>query len=208
MQSGTQYRSLLVGAGLAALVASAPAAALDLNFDYKLNQGPTGVTFATLSMNEFTPGTTTFGLSTALTGGAGNPEIVELLFGCKNCGSPVFAGTDVSVQGGGFTQSGYNFDFRAEFDPDVKAGPPRTWTASGPLSAFLESTSGSGPAAFAVIQLTGGMQTIGGQNISSGFYIAADSASVAPIPEPETYAILLVGLGLTGVAVTRRRKRA
>ena len=202
MQPRPSLRSLLAVAGLTALVAGAPAAALDLNFDYKLNQGPTGVTFATLSLNELTPGTTTFSLSTLLTGGAGNPEIVELLFGCSGCNSPTFvAGPNVAVQSGGFTQSGYNFDFRAELDPDVNSGnDPRTWTANRSVSTFLDATDGSGPAAFALIQLTGGTQSIGGENISSGFYIAA-------VPEPETYAILLVGLGLTGVAMMRRRSR-
>jgi len=201
MQPGTFVGSLLAGAGFAGLVASTPATALDLTFNYKLNQGPTGVTFATLSLNELAPGTTTFSLSTSLTGGAGNPEIVELLFGCTNCNSPTFvAGPNVSL-GGGLTQSGYDFDFRAEFDPGVNSGnAPRTWTANRSPGAFLEPTDGSGPEAFALIQLTGGTQAIGGQNISSGFYITA-------VPEPETYAILLAGLGLTGVAMMRRRKR-
>jgi hypothetical protein len=203
MQSYAPVRSFLVAAGFAALVASAPAAALDLSFDYKLNQGPTGVTFATLSLNELTPGTTTFSLSTVLTGGAGNPEIVELLFGCSGCGSPTFvAGSNVAIQTGGFTQSGYDFDFRANFDPDVNASnDPRTWTANRPLTAFLDPTTGSGPAAFSLIQLTQGTQTLGGENISSGFYIAA-------VPEPETYAILLVGLGLVGFAMRRRLKQS
>jgi hypothetical protein len=200
MQPGPFLRSLLAGAGFAALIASTPAAALDLAFNFKLNQGPT-VTFATLSLNELTPGTTTFSLSTNLAGGNGNPEIVELLFGCSGCNNPTLvAGSNVALQTGGFTQSGYNFDFRAEFDPDVNStNDPRTWTADRPVSAFLDPTNGSGPAAFALIQLTGGTQTFGSDNVQSGFYIAA-------VPEPETYAILLAGLGLAAVAVIRRRK--
>jgi hypothetical protein len=196
-------RWLLAVAGFGTLVASVPATALDLNFDYKLNQGATGVTFATLSLNEFTPGVTTFSLATALSGGSGNPDIVELLFGCTGCNNPTFTpgGLDVAIGPGG-TQSGYTFEFRAEFDPAVNGtNDTRTWTANRPVSAFLDPTGGSGPDAFAVIQLTGGTETIGGQNISSGFYIAA-------VPEPETYAILLAGLGLVGCLVRRRRKQA
>jgi hypothetical protein len=201
MQRYARARWLFAVAGFGALLASAPAAALDLHFDYKLNQGATGVTFATLSLNELTPGTTTFSLSTALSGGSGNPDIVELLFGCSGCSAPTFvAGPNVDVQTGG-TQSGYTFEFRAEFDPAVNGtNDPRTWTANRPLNAFLDPTTGSGPGAFALIQLTGGTETIGGQNISSGFYIAA-------VPEPETYAILLVGLGLMGCMMMRRRKQ-
>lgn len=196
-------RWLLAVAGFGAIVASTPAAALDLKFDYKLNQGATGVTFATLSLNEFAPGVTTFSLSTALSGGSGNPDIVELLFGCNGCNNPTFTpdGLDVAIGPGG-TQSGYSFEFRAEFTPAVNTtNNPRTWTANRSIGAFLDPTGGSGPDAFALIQLTGGTETIGGQNISSGFYIAA-------VPEPETYAILLAGLGLVGYLVRRRRTRA
>ena len=37
--------------------------------------------------------------------------------------------------------------------------------------------------------------------------IALDNISVTPVPEPETYAMLLAGLGLMG-AVARRRRQA
>jgi len=33
-------------------------------------------------------------------------------------------------------------------------------------------------------------------------------SSVSPIPEPETYALMLAGLALVGVAARRRRARA
>ena len=176
-----------------------PAGAVDLNFDYKVNQGPQGTTFATLSVAPSGPNTL-FTLNTNLSGGQGNPGIVDLYFGCNGCGSPTFSSTQgVMVQSGG-TQAGYTFDYRVRFTPGVtQSDTPITWTATGAPGSFLESTAGAGPNALALIQLTGGMERISGQNIESGFYVAA-------VPEPSTYAMLLAGLGVVGVMVRRRNQ--
>ena len=191
----------LCGALALGSLAAMPAAAVDLNFDYKVNQGPVGTTFATLSVESFAPNTTTFTLDTELSGGQGNPGIVDLYFGCNGCGNPTFIPTSdgVTVTSGG-TQAGYNFDYRVRFDPGVtEDDTPIMWTANAAPNTFLEPTSGAGPDAFALIQLTGGAETINGQNITSGFYIAA-------VPEPSTYALLLAGLGVVGFMVRRRRQ--
>jgi hypothetical protein len=185
-------------------LATAPAiAATDLNFDFKVNQGPTGTTFATLSLDELAPGTTTFTLNTALSGGTGNPGIVELRFGCNACGDPIFVPTTpgVTIAPDG-VQAGYDFDFVATFDPSVTAGStPLRWTATGAPGTFLEPTAGAGPTAFALIQLSEGSEVINGQNIESGFYVAA-------VPEPETYALMLAGLGIVAYGARRRSTQA
>ena len=190
------FYAMLAGGGVTAL----PAAAADLNFDFKVNQGPVATTFATLSLDELVPGTTTFTLNTSLSGGSGNPGIRELQFGCNGCGSPtIVPGMGVSIVPGG-TQAGYDFDFRAVFDPSAtSANTPLTWTATSAPGTFLESTSGAGPNAFAMIQLSGGAQVVGAQNVTSGFYVAA-------VPEPSTYALMLAGLGIVGF-LTRGRRR-
>lgn len=36
---------------------------------------------------------------------------------------------------------------------------------------------------------------------------AGGSAGVAPVPEPETYVLMLAGLGVLGIVISRRRKR-
>jgi hypothetical protein len=60
-------------------------------------------------------------------------------------------------------------------------------------------------------QLAGGYSSDGGhlnatgsQRVALGFYAVANAA-LAPVPEPESYAMLLVGLGLLG-GIVRRRK--
>jgi hypothetical protein len=178
-----------------------PAAAADLTFDFKVNQGPVGNTFATLSLDEFAPGTTTFSLDTELSGGSGNPGIVELRFGCNGCGTPTFvpgsAGVTIAADG---VQSGYDFDYVVTFDPSATSGnSPLMWTATAAPSTFLEATPGAGPDAFALIQLTGGSEVINGQNITSGFYIAA-------VPEPSTYALMLAGLGVVAFGLRKRKQ--
>jgi len=190
----------LVGA-LAAATVTTHSIATDLDFNFKVNQGLTGTTFATLSLDELVPGTTTFTLNTALTGGPGDPGIVELLFGCNGCGTPtIIPGLGVTIGPGG-TQAGYSFDYRAAFDPNaIASNTPLTWTATTAPGTFLESTSGAGPNAFAMIQLSGGAQVLAGQNVTSGFYVAA-------VPEPSTYALMLTGLGVVGLFARRKNRR-
>jgi len=180
---------------------STQSTATDLDFNFKVNQGSIGTTFATLSLDELVPGTTTFTLNTALTGGSGNPGIVEILFGCNGCGTPIIIpGLGVAIGPGG-TQAGYSFDYRVSFDPKAtQSNTPLTWTATTAPETFLESTMGAGPNAFAIIQLSGGAQTLAGQNVTSGFYVAA-------VPEPSTYALMLTGLGVVGLLVGRRNRR-
>nr|WP_195793161.1 FxDxF family PEP-CTERM protein [Roseateles sp. DAIF2] len=47
----------------------------------------------------------------------------------------------------------------------------------------------------------------GKTNGSSGIYALSSAATAVPVPEPETYALLLAGLGVVGF-VARRRKQA
>ena len=184
---------------LVGMLAAAPTLAADLNFDFKVSQGSIGTTFAILSLNELAHGTTTFTLNTALSGGSGNPGIVELQFGCNGCGTPIIIpGLGVSIGPGG-TQAGYAFDYRVAFDPwAIEGNTPLTWTAASAPGTFLESTAGAGPNAFAMIRLTGGAEIIDGQNVTSGFYVAA-------VPEPSRYALMLAGLAIVGVLAHKRR---
>lgn len=77
----------------------------------------------------------------------------------------------------------------------------RTWdlTQAGNFSFASVEYSGHGP-----LQLT-----ISGTKLNASPLKASynGSVSVSPVPEPETYAMLLAGLGVMG-AIARRRKQA
>jgi hypothetical protein len=73
-----------------------------------------------------------------------------------------------------------------------------TWeTVSGVFSHSFASAS--------TVTLAVGVVDIGDYNVTSELRI--NDVALAPIPEPETYALLLAGLGLLG-AVSRRRAKA
>lgn len=49
---------------------------------------------------------------------------------------------------------------------------------------------------------------IGWTTVKAAPLIGSSSGNTAPVPEPETYAMLLAGLGLVGLAVSQRNKRS
>jgi hypothetical protein len=191
---------------------SASASAQTTSFDWKIEQGAVGTSFATLTVTG-DANSTQFSLATLLSGGGGDPGIVELLFGCNGCSATAgdITSTDLDTTVTASTnvaRAGYTFDYGVSFSPEVTSMNPVVWDVAAPVSTFLEHTPGSGihPDAFALIQLTGGMQTINGINIESGHYVATGFGGVPPVPEPSTYALMLAGLGIVGLAFRRRQK--
>ncbi|MES2741037.1 MAG: FxDxF family PEP-CTERM protein [Pseudomonadota bacterium] len=90
------------------------------------------------------------------------------------------------------TSAASNIDFTfADFN-----GHSLTLNSSGPLeTAYLGLTSFNGPLTLTVSGLSGATASYSG------------SLNVVPVPEPESYALMLGGLALLGV-VARRRKSA
>ena len=118
------------------------------------------------------------------------------------------------VGGGAFSLNGFDL---AEWDNTFTASISLTTTGPGgpttqvlPLSIFGNSHKTVGND-FTHFSLTGygnvvSFTLVG--NVSWAF-IALDNLDVAaPIPEPGTYAMLLAGLGLLGIASRRRKLKA
>ncbi len=82
-----------------------------------------------------------------------------------------------------------------------------TSAALGANDAFYtitrEQSSGRGSSAKQVIVSS----VLGNWNLSSAGNLTYVSASVAPVPEPETYAMMLAGLGFMGLVARRRSKQ-
>lgn len=86
------------------------------------------------------------------------------------------------VSGDGFTPDHYMF-------PNVSSPYTQVFTASGP--------GGASP-------LTG-WAPVDDMALNEGYRLRLSGVQVSPIPEPETYAMLLAGLGLIGAMVRRRK---
>ena len=95
----------------------------------------------------------------------------------------VFALGTPPVSGDGFTPDHYMF-------PNVSSPYTQILTATGPGGAS---------------SLTGWAQLEDTVTINEEYRLRLSGVEVAPIPEPETYAMLLAGLGLIGTMVRRRK---
>lgn len=97
-------------------------------------------------------------------------------------------------RGGG----GYNIDTTYLYD--------NTTTIGGSFNATLALD----PTALGVLNNTGligfGLQTVG--NVTLNRVAFTGNYTLAPVPEPETYAMLLAGLGLLGFTARRRKQSA
>lgn len=71
---------------------------------------------------------------------------------------------------------------------------------SSPDTGFTFSGLASGNYALSVLGYATGS--------SGGFYAGGFIAETAPVPEPETYALLLAGLGVVGFMASRRKAQA
>jgi hypothetical protein len=95
----------------------------------------------------------------------------------------VFALGTPPVSGDGFTPDHYMF-------PNVSSPYTQILTATGPGGAS---------------SLTGWAQLEDTVTINEEYRLRLSGVEVSPVPEPETYAMLLAGLGLIGTMVRRRK---
>ncbi|WP_229259085.1 discoidin domain-containing protein [Duganella flavida] len=79
------------------------------------------------------------------------------------------------------------------------------WTSLTPSLTFEGDTVANTPISFSFGAISGRYVEIVAYN--EGSWTALQTASITAVPEPETYAMMLAGLGLVG-AIARRRKAA
>lgn len=135
------------------------------------------------------PLTTTIGVSGIAISGGSFDDIFSFTTTSAN---PVL-GTFVGISGVDDMTVSYRFG--------VGATTPRWGAFTAPVAVTLDDAS------FAYSQTVSGLQA-GTQywfNLKGTGSEAVYAVTLAPVPEPETYAMLLAGLGLVG-AIARRRK--
>lgn len=110
--------------------------------------------------------------------------------------------TNVEVSFGGFSFGGIK-NLTAWLNNTQLFGPNSTQTGDG-VTTTLQVKSGSATLPAGVYSLVVSGTGVTGVSASYGGNIVA--APVTPVPEPETYAMLLAGLGVMG-AIARRRKQ-
>lgn len=132
-----------------------------------------------------------------------------------------------SRDGGGFSETDPTLGQIVEFAGNFA---PRGWAlADGRLLPIAQNQAlfsllgtqygGDGRTTFALPDLRGRTLIGTGNTFQAGDMIGTDSTTLsianlpahthtAPVPEPETYAVLLAGLGLLGVVAQRRKRQA
>jgi len=91
------------------------------------------------------------------------------------------------------------FPFNLSLDKvTFSGGAIGAWTTTSDKFSFLNVAAGN-----YLVTATG---TLDGSGKVSNLALIGASYTVTPVPEPETYAMLLVGLGLMGAVVRRRNK--
>lgn len=147
-------------------------------------------------------------LVAALAGGIGSAQANDLfatsgtMIGDAQFASFTFEITDVSV---GYEASLLDYAFPAHFDflsLAITQGADLLGTVEG-SGSFTFSPVETGTYTALVFGDPGGIFNAGSYGIS-----VTDLATTAAVPEPETWALLLTGLGLVGMAVHRREQKA
>lgn len=168
-----------------------------------------GDNFATLDITQGSGSTWQFVLNALDVSGSGNYDYVSQIF--FQGGSPVPSSktalvmssgqaADNAIGGAGNSQeisAAYSFSFDFNDGSAVNGGPAKSALRFEEGEAGSWTAEFSSPLQFSAMGIT--LANNGGQNHQDVF------ATVAAIPEPETYGMLLVGLALVGYSVSRRK---
>lgn len=147
-----------------------------------------------------------------------------LVFDLTHEDSKIFSSkvTDISFNLGGATTVIFNTDdsnlsLNANFNQAQALGSKLIWNFAGHDTNVTVGRTFGGQ----VLVADGSFSNVGGANIEGGVFAKTlhqfgeihlqsftGSVPAAPVPEPETYAMLLAGLGLMGALVVRRKQQA
>ena len=105
-------------------------------------------------------------------------------------------------------QPGLAASFTFNATPTLQAGGPNSQFGGQTITVLGNVVSGS--EGNGVVQFTGTFGSISWTNTFENFYAftVGLNGPIGAIPEPETYAMLLAGLGLLGFAARRRKQKA
>ena len=104
---------------------------------------------------------------------------------------PTFPGTPIGLKSGVFDQT-FDYDLASSWNPSFLNGAPRNGDTSLAFATLITAI-GDGKA-----YLNLHSTSVPGGEIRTFFQLA-------PVPEPETYALMLAGLGMLGWATRRKR---
>lgn len=140
---------------------------------------------------------------------SGGAVDITLTFGGHAVVNPYIA----LVNAGGGTPITYTFggDGHVGGDTSMNAAPAilSTWAYGGAGSVAGQTFTGGSTAFTGLLQFTGEytflrIQTTTGDSFS-GFNVGTSMEPIAPVPEPESFAMMLAGIGLLGLCARRRR---
>ena len=193
-----KFRIVLLTGLICAALPVAPASANTVNIIANLGVNPTSITSAPLVVH------------TAIAAGAFQDAYTFTVAG--GSGSFITTGVASNTYADSFSQiAGFNVSIwrcaslaTCGTAADVLVLGPGAGILAPPPGSQFASVSGLVPAGAYYFDVAG----VASGGLGAAYNGSVDTAAAPPIPEPETYAMMLAGLGLMGFVARRRRQKS